>query len=150
MFEEILKYLVVYATSGIKFIFGPSLGAAYGFSVFVTGSLTVLGVMTSVYLFTFFGTQIKYYWEKISKKKKRKVLFTKGNRRFVVFWKKYGVIGIAFLTPVLLTPIGGTIIANALGCRKKDIFLYMWISSIFWSYPIAWAVKFASDLLFFW
>ena len=148
MLEEIVKYLTVYLSSGVKFIFGPTLGLAFGFNVFVTGTLSVLGTMTTVYILTYFGENIRNLSQKIFKPKKKKV-FTKQKRKFVTIWKKYGIIGIAFLTPILLTPIGGTLVANALGCKKEDIFKYMWISAVLWSYSITWALKFAKDLLFF-
>ncbi len=148
MTEEVLKYMIVYSSSAVKFVFGPTLGVAYGFNVFLTGTLTLLGCMTSVYIFTFFGDRIKVLTDRFFKKKKRK-LFTRQNRRFVRIWRKYGIIGIAFLTPILLTPIGGTVAANAMGCKKERIFRYMWISSLFWSYTITWLFKFARDILFF-
>ena len=146
--EELIKYLTVYSSSGIKFIFGPTFGAAFGYSVFLTGTLTLLGTMTSVYIVTFFGEDIKRLKDRLFKPKEQKT-FTKRKRQFVRIWKKYGIIGIAFLTPILLTPIGGAILANALGSKKSDIFKYMWLSCFFWSYTITWVVKFAKDLLFF-
>ena len=148
MTEELLKYFLVYISSSIKFIFGPTIGIASGFNVFVTGTLTVMGMMTSVYVFSFFGDKIHALKLKIMGKKKRK-LFTKKSRRFVNIWNKYGVAGIAVLTPIILTPIGGTILVNAVGAKKEDIFKYMWLSCIFWSYSITWAVKFGSDLIAF-
>ena len=48
---EWLTYFLVYLSSTVKFIFGPVLGEVYGFSVFVTGTLSILGMMTTVYLF---------------------------------------------------------------------------------------------------
>ena len=42
MLEEIIKYLSVYSLSALKFVFGPTLGIAYGFNVFITGTLTLL------------------------------------------------------------------------------------------------------------
>ncbi|MFY0651198.1 MAG: hypothetical protein JXQ96_04155 [Cyclobacteriaceae bacterium] len=146
--EELLKYLTIYSSSTVKFIFGPLIGAANGYSVFVTGTLTLLGTMTSVYIFTLFGDRIRTLANRLLKSRKKRV-FTKRNRQFVTIWNKYGIMGIAFLTPILLTPIGGTIAANALGCRKQDIFRYMWMSAVFWSYTLTWVVKFARDLLFF-
>lgn len=146
MIEEFLKYFLVYISSSVKFIFGPTIGIASGFNVFVTGTLTALGMMTSVYVFSFFGEKIHALRLKIIGKKKRK-LFTKKSRRFVTIWNKYGVPGIALLTPIILTPIGGTILVNAVGAKKEDIFKYMWMSCIFWSYTITWAVKFASGLI---
>ena len=148
MLEEIVKYLTVYLASAVKFIFGPSLGVAFGFNVFITGTLSILGTMTTVYILTYFGDNIRNITQKLFKPKKKKV-FSKRKRQFVTIWKNYGIIGIAFLTPILLTPLGGTLIANALGCKKQDIFKYMWISAIIWSYTITWMFKFAKDLLFF-
>ena len=37
------------------------------------------------------------------------------NRRKVTLWRKYGIIGVALFTPLFLTPIGGTLVANAFG-----------------------------------
>ncbi len=146
MIEELLKYFLVYISSTIKFIFGPTIGIAYGFNVFVTGSLTILGMMTSVYVFSFFGDQIRALISKVFGNKKKQV-FTKKNRKFVQIWKKYGVPGVALLTPILLTPIGGTILVNAVGAKKEDIIKYMWMSCVLWSYTITWAVKFASGYI---
>ncbi len=146
MTEEFLKYFLVYISSTLKFIFGPTIGIAYGFNVFVTGTLTVLGMMSSVYVFSFFGDKIHALKARILGNKKKK-LFTKRNRKFVRIWNKYGVFGIAVLTPILLTPIGGTILVNAVGAKKSEIFKYMWISCLFWSYTITWGLKFASEYI---
>jgi ABC-type sulfate transport system permease subunit len=43
------------------------------------------------------------------------------------------MIGVAMLTPVILSPIGGTIIAVSFGEDKWRIFIYMLLSSILWS-----------------
>ena len=146
MIEEILKYFLVYISSSVKFIFGPTIGIAYGFSVFITGTLTALGMMTSVYVFSFFGKRIHGFVVRLFGKKKKKI-FTKKNRQFVKIWKKYGVPGVAVLTPILLTPIGGTLLVNAVGGKKEEIFKYMWASCIFWSYTLTWAVKYASNYI---
>lgn len=146
--DVLWKYFIVYISSSLKFIFGPTIGIAAGFNVFITGSLTVLGMMTSVYVFTYFGADIRRLSQRLSKKKKKKI-FSKKSRRFVTIWGKYGVPGIALLTPILLTPIGGTIAVNAFGGKRGEIFKFMWISCIFWSYSITWAVKFASGYLSF-
>lgn len=146
MLQEILKYFLVYISSSVKFVFGPLLGTSYGFHVLITGSLTILGMMTSVYVFTYFGDWIRIKSQKLFSSKDKKK-FSKSSRRNVTVWLKYGVPGIAFLTPILLTPIGGTVLANAFGGKKEDILKYMWISCILWSYPISWALKYASYLL---
>jgi len=47
--------------------------------------------------------------------------------------RKYGLGGIAFFTPILLTPIGGTILAVSMNKSKEQILLFMLISAMAWS-----------------
>jgi len=144
--SELIKYLLVYALSGFKFIFGPTMGAAYGFSIFLTGLLTTLGMMTTVYVISYFGPQIRILIVKLFGKRKRERVFSPSRRRFVRIWKKYGIQGIAFLTPLLLTPVGGAFFANAMGVQRKDIFLWMWIFGTFWAFVLSALVRYATDL----
>ena len=58
-------------------------------------------------------------------------------------WKKYGLTGVAILTPLILTPIGGTILAVSAGSPKERIILFMLISAV------AWAVIFTVSIYFF-
>jgi len=69
------------------------------------------------------------YVEKTARKK----VFTRRNRRFVKIWNRYGLMGVAFLTPVIFSIPIGTIIANSLVHNKKKIFLFMFVSILFWS-----------------
>ena len=131
MLEEIVKYLTIYFFSMLKFIAGPTMGQAAGLSVIETIAITVLGMMSSVFLFTFFGEKLRSgIIAKYTQKQKK---FSKRNRRFVTIWKKYGVIGVAFLTPIVFTPIGGTILVTSLGGSRGKIFFYMFLSALFWA-----------------
>lgn len=146
MQEYVIKCLLVFAGSTFKIIFGMLLGTSFEFSVFWTATLTILGMMFAVSIVTLFGEQIRSLSQKLIRKKDRK-LFTSKTRRYVKVWQKYGIPGIAFLTPIALMPIGGAVLANAFGGKKKDIFKWMWIACIFETYPLTWVVKFASDLI---
>jgi membrane protein DedA with SNARE-associated domain len=131
MWQLILKVATVYVSCMLKFIFGPLGGYAAGFSLITTILVTVAGMMTVVLLFTFFGNWIR---EKvISRFFKKRKKFSLRNRRFVTIWKKYGLIGVAALTPIILTPIGGTLLAVSSGSPKEKIILYMFISASVWS-----------------
>ena len=105
-------------------------GVALGLHWLETFTFTVVGMMASVFLFTFLGKTLKttvfrrFY--------KSKALFSPRNRRIVRIWRQYGMAGVAFLTPILLTPIGGTIVATSFGESKFKIFTYMLISALFW------------------
>ena len=141
MWEEILKAIPVYLSTMIKFIFGPLGGYAARLNLLTTIITSILGMMTAVIAFTYFGTFMK---EKVFKRffQNRKK-FTPRNRKITTFYKKYGLGGIAFLTPILLTPIGGTLIAVSFGSPKEKIILYMFISGV------AWAIIFSIMVYFF-
>jgi membrane protein DedA with SNARE-associated domain len=141
MWQLILKAATVYFSSMLKFIFGPLGGYAAGFPLIATILITVAGMMTVVILFTYFGTWIKARLiDKFFSKSKR---FSSRNRKFVTIWKRYGLIGVAALTPVILTPIGGTVLAVSSGSPKERIIFYMLVSASFW------AIVLSTGLYFF-
>jgi hypothetical protein len=78
------------------------------------------------------GVEIKYTYVTEESQATPKI-FSKRSRSFVRIWRKYGLIGVAFLTPVLFSIPIGTIIANAFENNKQKIFLYMFLSIAFWS-----------------
>lgn len=131
MIPFLLKFFGIFFVCLFKFIAGPILGSAAGFSIFEIILVTVGGMMTSVTFITYLGEWFKSYWNvKVSAKKK---LFSRKNRRIVKIWQKFGPIGIAALTPVLLTPIGGAIIMSAFNVERKKVLLSMFISALIWA-----------------
>jgi membrane protein DedA with SNARE-associated domain len=139
MLEEILKAIPVYLSTMLKFIFGPLGGYAAGLNLITTILTTVLGMMTVVVLFTFFGDWIK---EKIFRRLFRKKTPSPPNPKYAVMWKKYGLPGVALLTPLVLTPIGGTLLAVSSGSPKEKIILYMFVSAAIWSVVFSIAIYF--------
>lgn len=135
LLKEILKYLTVVGLSTFKFVGGPLAGIGFSFNIVLTSLLTFLGMMISVVVFSSFNKPIQAFTRKYFRKKKGKV-FTKKSRQFVKIWNRYGLKGVAFLTPILLTPIGGTILANSFSDDKQKIIKYMAISGLFWSFVI--------------
>ncbi len=128
----LLKYFSVYFLSSLKFVFGPALGIiAYDMPVIVVIILTALGMMTTVYIFTFFGDPLRDFFKKFRKKERK--IFTRRNRQLVEVWKRFGVPGVCLLTPLILTPPGGAILINVLGAKKSRIIRWMWFSAVFWS-----------------
>lgn len=142
MLEEILKAIPVFLFSMVKFILGPSIGFGAKLHFLTTVFVTVAGMMTSVVIFTYFGEWIKNRFFK-----KRKI-FTSNNRRFAGTWKKYGLTGIAFLTPLLLTPIGGTLLAVSFGSPKEKIIFFMFVSAAAWSLIFSGVIYFLGGEVF--
>jgi membrane protein DedA with SNARE-associated domain len=132
MWEEILKaFSLVYLPSMLKFIFGPLGGYAAKLNVLTTILGTVAGTMTVVLILSFAGNWIqRKVLNRFFPDRKR---FSDRNRTFVGIWKKYGVAGVAFLTPLILTPIGGTLVAISFGSPRDKLILYMLISASAWA-----------------
>jgi hypothetical protein len=59
MWEEILRAIPVYFSCMLKFILGPIGGYASGLNLVTTILTTVFGMMTVVFLFTYFGEWLK-------------------------------------------------------------------------------------------
>ena len=106
-----------------------------GMPTFWTVVMSVLGMMTSVLIFTLIGEYRGYprITRIIEKIKARRGV----NRYFNYIWHKVGIIGVIFLTPVFFTPIIGTILVNAMGSPRGKVIIYMFFSAIFWSITLS-------------
>jgi hypothetical protein len=78
-------------------------------------------------------TPVEINYEYVSRSEQNKRVFTKRNRRIVRIWKRYGLTGIALITPVILSIPIGTLIANSLVDDRRKILIYMFFSILFWS-----------------
>ncbi|WP_242920762.1 hypothetical protein [Pontibacter liquoris] len=136
---EILKYLSVYLVSMVKFFGGPLAGVSLGLSFVETVLLTMAGMMTSVLVFSVVGRAFSKWLSK-RRRAQHKPVFCKQNRRIVQVWNRFGVTGIAFLTPILFTPILGTIVVALFGVSRKHIFIHMFWSALFWSATLTFMV----------
>ena len=139
-----LKYFTVFFLSGFKFIFGPTFGVANDMPLTAIILLTAGGMMATVYLFTFFGSELRNFAKKFKKNPK---VFTKRNRRFVKIWRKFGLEGVCLLTPLLLSPPIGALLANLLGTNKRKLIKWMWISALGWGTVLSLVVKYAFWLI---
>ena len=136
MLEELLKAVPVYIFSMVKFIFGPTAGFAAGLHFVTTVLVTVAGMMTVVVVLTYFGDYLIKTFRNPAPTKS-----ATNNTR----WKKYGLPGIAFFTPLLLTPLGGTLLALGSGSSREKIIFYMFVSAAGWSVVFTSAVYFLGE-----
>jgi membrane protein DedA with SNARE-associated domain len=150
MLEEILRAIPAFTSSMIKFIFGPLLGFGAKLHPLTTIIATVAGMMTSVISFTYFGKFLReriftrYFRPKKTKSQpSAEVTKRTSTSKFAQLASRYGLTGIAFFTPLILTPIGGTLLAVGIGSPREKIILYMFTSAI------AWAIIFTGIIYFF-
>lgn len=146
MVTDLMKYIIVYLISMFKFIGGPAFGAAYDLNLAGIVFMSVLGMMTTVVIISFFGIRLRNWMQKQFRHDKK--TFTRRNRRIVRIWRGYGEFGVSFFTPVLFSPIVGTLIVTALGGKRNKVFMYMLISAIFWAITLTSLSDLLLDILF--
>lgn len=138
MWEEITRAIPIYFSSMLKFILGPVGGYLQKLNMITTILTTVAGMMTVVLAFAFFGDLIKK--KIIYRFFNRRKRFSERNRRIVVIWRKYGLAGVAALTPVLFTPIVGALIAISFGTPKDKLITYMFVSASVWAVVLTFTI----------
>ncbi|RYF62251.1 MAG: hypothetical protein EOO39_30630 [Cytophagaceae bacterium] len=132
------KYISVALASMLKFIGGPLAGLALKLSWHETAVCSAVGMMASVLLVLFAGSAISQIQARYRKAVPR--LFSKRTRLAVRIWQRAGLTGIALLTPILLTPIGGTALAISFRVPVPRIILAMLMSGSFWGIILSWGM----------
>ncbi|TGE14859.1 hypothetical protein E5J99_14445 [Hymenobacter elongatus] len=132
----------------VKFFAGPLAGISLGLPFVQTLGLTVAGMMTSVALVSSVGRMWALHMRQ-RRETKGKPLFSKRSRRIVGIFRRFGMPGIAFLTPILFSPIGGTVIATQLHVPRLRILLHMLWSALFWGFTLTLLTVKFSHLPFF-
>ena len=115
----------------VKFLGGPLAGVSMGLPFGLTLLLTVAGMMTSVFIISGVG-RVWVRHRQQQRRLRRVPIFSSRSRNIIKVFRRFGMGGIAFLTPLLLSPIGGTIIATLLGVPRGRILLHMLWSAVFW------------------
>ncbi|MEX1189081.1 MAG: hypothetical protein WED33_07470 [Bacteroidia bacterium] len=90
--------------------------------------------------------RMKYFPPKVNPKPKK--VFSKRTRGYVKIVRKYGLAGLALLTPTLLSIPVGTILARRFFPSRAKVFLYISGSVILWAVGISAILHFPSLLNF--
>lgn len=131
MLHPAAKCASVFLLSMVKFLGGPMAGSSMGLSFWQTVGLTVAGMMTSVFVVSGVG-RVWLRHRQQQRRLRRERVFSRRSRNIIRVFQKFGMGGIAFLTPILLSPIGGTVIATLLGVPRQRILLHMLWSAVLW------------------
>lgn len=148
--EEItywFKILEVGLISGVKFLFAPFEAERQGFNFFQSFTITTLGGVTGILVFYFAGSLIASWWNRIKAiitsifvrrpvavlERKPKRHFTRTNKMIVKIKRRFGLAGIAFVTPCIISIPVGTLVAVAFYRKRKPILLYLLVSLLLWS-----------------
>jgi len=132
---ELLKILSVFLTCTFFFVkLGmPTAVIVFKYNFFKVMMVACSGGITGNVIFTnlsaFFLKWMHAYREKRNIKKR---IFTKTTRRMIRIKQKFGLAGIAAITPLISQPIGAFFAEKFFKDRKKVI-LYLSISVIIWA-----------------
>lgn len=132
LYALLTKYFSIFVGGMFKFIGGPLIGQKLGVSIIETTIFSALGMLTTIIIITFFGDGLRRKIILRNQQKRNYKVFTPKKRRLIRLYRRFGIEGIAFLTPVIFSPILGGILAVSFGAAPKKIIFYMFISALFW------------------
>lgn len=129
--EKIISSIIVFFTSMLKFSFSSL--AAIAADLGLEGSLAnIIGGIIGIVIFTYLGSFIQdFFIKKFPKTFNRR--FTTSNRMLVRIKQRFGLGGVAALTPILLSIPVGVLFALTLTHDKKKIMMSMILSVMFWA-----------------
>ena len=133
MLAEILLVLMILAWAGSKYVLAIGLILYYDYNFGEAMLLAVLGGMMGVVFFSYTRDMLKLLWYKYFPRRQPRRRFTPYNRFLVRVKQRFGLAGIAFLTPVVLTVPVGAFIASSMYKNKPVVFAYMFAAFVFWS-----------------
>ena len=111
----------------------------HGYSFYETVVLTSSGGIIGVFFFTYFSEWLINIYKRIRSKfskgrhRKKKQIFTRRNIWIVKVKRRFGIMGIAFISPSFITIPVGTFILVRYFKNKKKIIVYQSASVVFWS-----------------
>lgn len=141
--EKVLQVIFIVILSATKFFAAPITSLNIGFNYLQTLMLTIVGGILGVIVFYFLSNAIAFLVIQItkailgSKMPSKPKIFTWKNRMIVNTVRKYGLLGVAIITPVLLSIPLGTFIAARYFEDRNQVFKYMCASVVFWSVIIS-------------
>lgn len=140
---SLVQILLTILFSSFKFAATfPLVIIQFEFSFTETVLWTNLGGIAGIYFFAFLSEKLISWWKRAFRQSNLKILedeqqvkkiFTRRNRRIVRTKKKYGLIGIALITPFLLSiPVGVFLVVRYYRTSKLK-FLYLIAANLLWS-----------------
>lgn len=154
---EIWKFIsaVLACTISLSKIGIPAVIAIYKSNYIMALISSCTGAVFGTVVFTYFFAGILKWWDRFKDKwfgssKHKKKVFTKFNRRIIVVKHRFGLLGIAILTPVLLSIPVGAFLAERFYKDKKKVIIYLSISGIAWCFIFYFSFMYFYDSFMQW
>ena len=137
---EFLQWLSVIAMATVKVIPALVMAMAYNMKHWEIFVGLATGSFIGVAFFTFFGTRIRR-WRKERNHRLGivKTINYRKARKYKRMWIRFGLPGIAILTPIFFGPAIGALIAVIFERNQGRILLFLGVSILIWSLLFAMA-----------
>ncbi|MBC7426798.1 MAG: hypothetical protein H7321_09710 [Bacteroidia bacterium] len=129
---EIVKILTLFFLGSVKYIVALVSTLPMGWNQIIAFIIPTAGAIAGVYTFTFLGEKIEILIKKRFPSKNKKKIVTRKNRFLVHLRRRFGLIGIAALTPLILSIPVGCVLALTIESNHHRIVRYQIISVILW------------------
>jgi hypothetical protein len=119
-------------------------------SVFIVSNIGGIG---GSILYTYVSAGILKWWNNYKHKKfaiRHPKIFTRSNRRIIRIKHRFGLAGIAILTPILLSIPLGAFLGERFYKKKSKVIIYLSVSTVFWSVVFYFIYYFFYDALKGW
>lgn len=129
---EFSTIIIVYLGCTIKILFAVAGAVPLGLVGWKLSVTVFAGGMTGITFFALAGTRIRHWLALRRVRRGKKINFSKA-KKYLKIWRRFGIVGVAALTPPLLSPMVGPVLAAAFGEKFGRIMLFMSISLAVWS-----------------
>ncbi len=147
--ESLLEIMSVFFLSTVKFVLGGvPLALVYEFSFFKSVTVTSFGGFVGVTFFVYTSNSLIAFFKKRKISKQidnpnlpHKKVFTRTNKTIIIVKQRFGLLGIALLTPLLLSIPIGCFLSVRYFKNKQRILIFMFGSVMFWSVSMYYLYK---------
>ncbi len=115
----------------------PAACILFKFNMFKVILVSCIGGIGGSIFYVYLFAAILKWWDKRKHLKsggKKKIIFTKTNRRIIKIKHRFGLLGISILTPVILSIPLGAFLAERFYKNKPKVILYLSVCTVFWSF----------------
>lgn len=129
--EHLHKYLILMLTCMVKYLVGMIYAKADGLNFYEILTFGALGGMLGVVVFSYFGAFLRVYLKRLKKRFRLKQNYSRA-KRLMAFWHKYGIIGMAAISP-FVSPMIAVIVALAFREKPLNIIRYYCTALVLWT-----------------
>jgi hypothetical protein len=157
--EEVAQWLRIVEVgliASVKFLLAPFEAERHGMSFWESFLYTTGGGTMGIFVFYYAGSIISRWWTKNVARIKsfftrrpitdftgeNKRVMTRTNKIIVRVKNKFGLAGVAFVTPCLISIPIGTLVAVTIYRKRKPVILYLMISLVLWSLFLNWLAQY--------